>query len=248
VDAELLTFYQGHGLPKLATVLRSRTDAKAVLGWFARTSGPAPDADDIEKLVVGRDYGREAVLVFAFTSDCDTATSARLTSDGPGQLNMRLNEVARRGECEAPYENLAVFAVAKGLVPAELSLGGSRTGRPDPVSPGKLVAFERLPGAAPESARTTEVSQPDQLERFLESLPGATAGRLGTNDPREEDQRRFAFFLSGCRTETAILTITERRLAAEPIGDAGAGCETPEHHVAIFTVDAAQIPPEARLD
>jgi hypothetical protein len=31
-----------------------------VPGWFARTSGPAPGADDIEKQAVGRDHGWKA--------------------------------------------------------------------------------------------------------------------------------------------------------------------------------------------
>ncbi|WP_152563865.1 hypothetical protein [Actinomadura welshii] len=245
VMAELLVFRQGHGLPSVSTVLRSRTDARAVRGWFAETERGAPDADDIERLAGRRDYGREAVVLFSYTGGCDTARGARLTSDGPGRLNMDLTGVTEHGECDTPYKNLAMFAVDKAKAPpGGLTLGGTRTGSPDPVSPGKLVAFEKLAAPPPRSARAAEVSQPDQLEGFLKSLPGA---RLGGGTPGQRGGRRFAFVLSGCAARTAIMMIDENRLAAEPVGDGITRCEIAEHYAAVFTVEAQNVPPTARI-
>ncbi|MFC5749893.1 hypothetical protein [Actinomadura rugatobispora] len=257
VKAELLTFHQGHGLPDVSTVLRSRTDARAVRGWFAETGGGrgAPDADDVEKLAAGRDFGREAVVLFSYTGGCDSARGARLTSDGTRRLSMDLTGVTEHDECEAPYDNLAMFAVDKARAPADgLMLGGSRTGSPDPVSPGTLLAFERLTGPPPASGslRAAEVSQPDQLEGFLTSLPGATAARLGRLAARQDGGRRFAFVVSGCRAKTALMMIDEERLAAEPVGGDGGGggaarCGTAEHYVAVFSVEAPHVPSGARI-
>ncbi|XVQ09427.1 hypothetical protein ACQP1W_44025 [Spirillospora sp. CA-255316] len=251
VKAELLAFHQGHGLPDVSTVLRSRTDVRAVRGWFAETGRGAPDAGDVERLAAGRDYGREAVVLFSYTGGCDSARGARLTSDGPGRLNMDLTGVTEHEECYAPYENLAMFAVDKAMAPDGLTLGGSRTGSPDPVSPGRLLAFEKLPGPPPRSARAAEVSQPDQLEGFLGSLPGATAGALedglGGGTSGQQGGRRFGFVVTGCRARTAIMMIGEDRLAAEPVGDGTARCETAEHYAAVFTVEAPHVPPAARI-
>ncbi|WP_344593712.1 hypothetical protein [Actinomadura vinacea] len=250
VKAELLTFHQGHGLPRVATVLRSGTDARAVRGWFADTGRGAPDADDVEKLAAGRDYGREVVVLFSYTSDCDSARGAHLTSDGPGSLSMRLTGVTEHEECAEPYDNLAVFAVEKARAPSGLMLGGSRTGRPDPVSPGELLAFGKLTGPPPRSTRAAEVSQPDQLEQFLRSLPAAGDELVrgdGSALQAGQGRRRFGFVLSGCREKTAILMIGEDRLAAEPVGDDATSCESAEHYVAVFAIDAPHVPPGARL-
>ncbi|SFO15435.1 hypothetical protein SAMN04489713_104304 [Actinomadura madurae] len=185
-------------------------------------------------------------MLFSYTGGCDTARGARLTSDGPGRLNMDLTGVTEHGECDTPYKNLAMFAVDKAKAPpGGLTLGGTRTGSPDPVSPGKLVAFEKLAAPPPRSARAAEVSQPDQLEGFLKSLPGA---RLGGGTPGQRGGRRFAFVLSGCAARTAIMMIDEDRLAAEPVGDGITRCEIAEHYAAVFTVEAQNVPPTGSAD
>lgn len=249
VDAELLEFYQygGAGLPPLATVLRSRTDAMAVRGWFAASS--TNDALRFQELVLRRDYGREVVLVFSFGSGCTSASGVRLNSSGTGLLGVELTGTDTWEECAAPFDNLAVFAVDKAKVPDDAALGGSRLGRVDPVSPAELLEFEKLADRPPGSARAAEVSQPDQFEAFVKPLPAGTATLLGLDgDPRNESaDRRFAFVVSGCREKTAIMTISPERLAAEPVGGDGARCEDPEYYVAVFEIDGRYVPGTAEI-
>ena len=258
VRAELLLFEQGHGhgFPRVATVLRSRADARAVRGWFTGEGRDVPDPDDIERLAARRDYGREAVVLFSHAGGCDTARGARLTSDGPKRLSMALTGVTRHDECEAPYRTIAMFAVDKALAPADgLVLGGARAGTPDPVSPARLLAFAELPGPPPRAARAAEVTQPDQLDAFAGSL---RAGPLVEHELRDlpegvRGRRRFGFVLSGCGAESALMVIEAERLAAEPFGQAGgrdadaARCPSPEHYAAVFEIDAENVPPRARM-
>lgn len=245
VEAKLLTFFQsgGAGFPALATVLRSRTDAKAVGGWFAGSR--ARGKPRLEKTVLPRDYGREAVLVFSFDSGCTSADGARLLGDGP-RFSVELTGTESHQECYAPFGNLAVFAVDKAKVPDNVTLAGARQANADPVSPAELLEFEKLAGRPDTSVRAAEVTQPDQLEDFVGGLPEPVAARLDVDGHRRSpDDRRFAFVLSGCRAKSAILTITEERLAAKPSGGGGARCDIAEHYVAVFQVEGRYVPATA---
>ncbi|TDC88841.1 hypothetical protein [Actinomadura sp. 7K507] len=248
VDAELLEFYQygGAGLPKLETVLRSRTDAKAASGWFA-TWGES-DFERFQEAVLGRDYGREAVLVFSFGSGCTSADGVRLASHGPGQLGPELTGTNTYEECAAPFDNLAVFAVDEAKVPDDVALGGAFLGQADPVSPAELLEFGKLEERPRGSARAAEVSQPDQFEDFVKPLPGDAVSRLDPDGPDSgAAYRRFAFVVSGCRERTAIMMISRERLAAEPDGGGGARCEEPEYYLAIFQIDGQHVPSTAEI-
>lgn len=242
VKAELLAFYQsgGAGLPRMATVLRSPADARAVSAWFASSSSGRPRFEvDAEK----RDFRREAVLVFSFGSGCTSADGARLLAEGPN-LGVRLTGTTTSQECYAPFGNLVVFALDKTKVPADVTLSGARLGRPDDPSPARLLAFAELP--RPPRARAAEVTQPDQLDDFLKRLPVA-ATALDIEDRRDAADRRFAFVLRTCRTRSAFLRITGDRLTAEPTDENPAECAADTHYLAVFELEARYVPPTARI-
>ncbi|TDC56205.1 hypothetical protein E1281_08410 [Actinomadura sp. KC345] len=248
VDAELLEFFQygGAGLPQMATVLRSRTDAKAVRAWFSTSR--ESEIERFQEAALERDYGREAVVVFSFGSGCTSADGVRLADYGSGQLGPELTDTNTYETCTAPFDNLAVFAVDKAKAPDDVVLAGARTGRPDPVSPAELVEFGELDDRPRGSARAAEVSQPDQFEDFVKSLPGDAASRLDADaSTRGSAYRRFAFVLSGCRAETAFMVIDPERLTAEPDGGGGARCEEPEYYFAVFQIEAKYVPAEAEI-
>ena len=248
VDSELLEFYQygGAGLPRMATVLRSRTDAKAVRAWFSNSRGS--EIDQFQEAALERDYGRQAVVVFSFGSGCTSADGVRLADYGSGRLGAELTGTSTYETCTAPFGNLAVFAVDKAEVPDGVLLAGARMGRPDPVSPAELLEFGKLDDRPRGPVKAAEVSQPDQFEDFVKSLPGDAASRFGSDGrSRGAAYRRFAFVLSGCRAETAFMVIDQERLTAEPGGGGGARCEEPEYYLAVFQIEAKYVPTEAEI-
>lgn len=244
VEAELIMFHQsgGAGLPRLATVLRSRTDARAASAWFALSRLNDEFAEGVEE----RDYRREAVLVFSFQSGCTSAKGARLYLHG-ADFDVKLTDTETWQECEAPFGNLVVFAVDRTKVPENITLSGARTGRPDDPSPARLVEFAKLRKRPEGSVRAAEVSQPDQLDAFVTTLPAPDAATFAVDDDRSPADRRFAFVVPGCRATTAIFTLTETRVAAEPIGEAPGRCDAPEHYLAIFDIEAPYVPPKAEI-
>ncbi|HEY8480887.1 MAG TPA: hypothetical protein VIL71_13760 [Spirillospora sp.] len=244
VDAELIMFHQSGGadLPSLATVLRSGTDAKAARAWFAQSD----KSDEFAESVEGRDYRREAVLVFSFQSGCTSGKGANLYAEG-SNLSVKLTHRRTLPECEAPYRNLVVFAVDKAKVPENVTLANARFGRPDDPSPARLVTFTKLSRRPAGSQRAAEVSQPDQLDAFVKTLPVLPGATLGIDDDRGPGDRRFAFVVSACRARTAILTISDRRLAAEPVGADAERCTAPDHYVAIFDIEGRYVPPTATI-
>jgi hypothetical protein len=59
--------------------------------------------------------------------------------------------------------------------------------------------------------------------------------------------RAFAFVLPGCGDTGAVLLLGADGITAEPTGGGDRLCDAPEHHLAVFDVPAALVPPDAVL-
>ncbi|WP_280343589.1 hypothetical protein [Nocardia neocaledoniensis] len=235
--ADLVLFDADRGFPSVRTVLRSPADVTQFAGRF-------PDADTARTVtdkLSGRDFATEALLAFAWGAGCAPGDGAKLTTTGNADYSVRLTGADNPPEeCAAPWEILAVFALPKAEVPAEVRLGGMR---PDPPGPAVLTHFAAVPDYA---ARGMEVSQPDQLAAFLTGFEPALADdvRSAVRD-RAVGDRAFGFVLLGCHNDSAYLAFSPERMepvltATEPVV-----CVKPDHYVAVFTAPADTVPPEA---
>ncbi|NGN64951.1 hypothetical protein G5C51_13720 [Streptomyces sp. A7024] len=241
VGAELVHYEQNTDrVPKLNTVLRSPADAVAFAGWFPE------DGEELARKLTARDFERHSLVALGWSSGCTQGESAQLTvsSGVPPDFSMQLLDTSTSDTCYAPWNAVAVFSVPKSRVPEDTRLMGQA---PLPPGPSELQAFQPLTGK--HDPRAVEVSQPDQLEDFLKTLPAPTAAKLdGELDSDSGAVRRFAFINRGCGT-SAVLQLTEERLRPVPSAEVGgANCHHPRPYAAIFTVHADRVPPEAVLD
>lgn len=235
-------------VPKYATVLDDRYDVLSYTGRLATAAaqGDAPDEALKEKLI-GYDLTGKALLVFHSLIGCNTAGGVELRRAGD-DFSIHYLDVTKHEECVAPKSTIAIFAVDRSGLPASPTMQGSP---PSPAAPGELVGFQqfdlnKLP--LPE-VTATEISQPDQAERFFTQFPDGfpkLAAEVAAAQ-RAPGSRMFAFPVSGCRNDGAVLVIEPTQLSAVPTGGENVRCVMAEHYIAVFTVDADDIPVEARL-
>jgi hypothetical protein len=245
VDAEVVAFKLVDSTKPYATVL---DDKNHVLGYTSRlTSSEASMAADLKDKLAGYDLGAKALLVFHAGIGCDTAGGVELRRSGD-DFAIRYLDVTEREECVVAKSTVAVFGIDRGELPARPTLQGDP---PDPAAAGELIGFQQFGrnGLRVPEVEATEISQPDQAERFLKQFPDGfpelAADVRGAG--RAAGSRVFAFPVSGCRNDGAVLVVEPEQLSAVPTGGENVRCVMAEHYIAVFSIDADDVPVEARI-
>jgi hypothetical protein len=113
------------------------------------------------------------------------------------------------------------------------------------VSSATLIAFVMV---LDNTGGATEVSGPDQIDRFVGGPPAAVdSARTAVARYQGAGTRLFAFVLAGCQNDGAALTIAAGRITATLTGGEGIACFAAEWYLAVFAVPASQVPPGARV-
>jgi hypothetical protein len=228
-----------------ATVLDDKND---VLGYTSRlTSSDESMAADLKDKLAAYDLSAKALLVFHAGIGCDTAGGVELRRSGD-DFTIRYLDVTEREECVVQKSTVAVFGIDRGELPANPKLQG-RT--PDPAAAGELIGFQQFnPNELPlPEVTASEISQPDQVERFLAQFPSGFP-KLAADirgEGRAAGTRVFAFPVSGCRNDGAVLVVEPEQLSAVPTGGENVRCVMAEHYIAVFSIDADDVPVEARI-
>ncbi|MFC9898150.1 hypothetical protein ACFVMC_31040 [Nocardia sp. NPDC127579] len=136
--------------------------------------------------------------------------------------------------------------VAAVVVAVGLAVTTCVAADPEAANPARLVLFEQV--GYDSRSLSMEISEADQLERFLTELAPATAAsaRAAVLD-RDPSHRAFGFIRPGCRENGAHLTISEDRLEPVLTGGENIACARAEYFLAVFTVPAESVPPNARV-
>ncbi|GAB3431557.1 hypothetical protein [Flindersiella endophytica] len=245
VDAEVVAFKLVGGTKPYATVLDDKND---VLAYTSRlTFSDESLATDLRDKLETYDLGGKALLVFHAGIGCDTASGVELRRSGD-DFAIRYLDVTEHEECVAQKSTVAVFGIDRADLPANPKLQGDS---PDPAALGELVGFQQFGknGLRVPEVDATEISQPDQAERFLaqfpDGFPKLAADVHGAG--RTAGTRMFAFPVSGCRNDGAVLVVEPEQLSAVPTGGENVRCVMAEHYIAVFSIDADDVPVDARI-
>ncbi|GAA0909917.1 hypothetical protein [Pseudonocardia zijingensis] len=225
-------------------VLGDRHDVIAFAGRLVTYDPEA--AGTLREQADTHDFGATTLLAFLSGVGCDVPQDAQLTrARGGSDFTFRFRDVTEYDNCTEPKGSLVVFALPKEDVPPDVTLGGYP---PRPPGAGRLVEFVPLGTRSPApEVLAAEVSQPDQAQRFLAQFPDQLPShRSGWERPYEG--RLFAFVLPGCPEEEAVALVVEpERLAAEPTEGRRPDCGPDEYVLAVFALDAGDVPPQARI-
>lgn len=245
VDAEVVAFKLIGGTKSYATVLDDKND---VLGYTSRlTARDESLATDLKDKLDGFDFGAKALLVFHAGIGCDTANGVELRRTGD-DFAIHYLDVTEREECVAQKSTVSVFGIDRSDLPANPKLQGAN---PAPAALGELVGFQQFGrnGLRVPEVAATEISQPDQADAFLAQFPDGFP-KLASDvhgASRTAGSRMFAFPVSGCRNDGAVLVVEPEQLSAVPTGGENVRCVMAEHYIAVFTIDAADVPVSARI-
>lgn len=245
VDAEVVAFTLVDAERPFATVLDDKND---VLAYTSRlTSVDASLATDVKDKLASYDLAGRALLVFHAGIGCDTAGGVELRRSGD-DFAIRYLDVTEHEECVVQKSTVAIFGVDRAELPDSPRLQGAP---PAPAGVGTLIGFQQFGrnGLRVPDVEATEVSQPDQAERFLAQFPDGFPKLAADIDGarRAAGTRVFAFPVSGCRNDGAVLVVEPEQLSAVPTGGENVRCVMAEHYIAVFAVDADDVPVEARI-
>ena len=113
-----------------------------------------------------------------------------------------------------------------------------------------LTEFMRVGFRSP-GVRHAELGTPaaQELYRVLESMGDTNLdrARAALDVVPAAGQRGFAFVLTGCTEDTAVLTVEGGTLTADATGGDGSDCAGANYFLATFTVDRNRVPPSPVL-
>ncbi|MDX3234918.1 hypothetical protein PV392_04310 [Streptomyces sp. ME03-5709C] len=229
------------------TVLDGERDLGRFPGYFMAS---APEiADAVARRAARTDFSRSVLVAWSRTTGCDSTRDAALFRSGD-RLVLGLAQ-RPMGQCLVPHQVVTVFEVPRDRMPKRPRFAQEADPRADPPGPGSTVAFGALEDTrAPVGRRSSEVTSARQLDAFLASLPRKGAAALREQLARHsgrDDERRFAFVLTGCRPTGAILTIGTHEISAAPTGDETVRCIQAQRYAAVLEVPSRLVPARARL-
>jgi hypothetical protein len=245
VRADLVSFDPGgHATRALGAISETPVDMGAFQSWF----GAGATSSD----TVGTRPGVSYVVVTGVTG-CARPTGAELVRAGD-DLTARFSggeqDPSEQAGCAREIGPVAQFAVRPDLLRGVRTIGG----RPpmDPIGPGHRRELVRL-GPAPiaDDVRPAELGT-DGTGPLLHALE--SAGSTNLDQARQAlgaqpgaGRRGFAFVLTGCAPDGAVLIVQQRSLTAKLTGDSANRCVAAAYFLATFTIDRADVPPGAVL-
>jgi hypothetical protein len=134
-------------------------------------------------------------------------------------------------------------------LPKDFTLVGTDSAGADAsAGPGEPLVFQELttsPDYQPPPAH--EVTDDQDLDQFAAALPSDQAQVRDAAATLGADQRAFGFVLTGCAAMGAELIVTPSKVSAATVGGENVRCIAPMYYVAVFAVDADQLPDHVTL-
>ena len=230
------------------TLLTSPAAVQAYSGWF--TSEPGLYRDVQGAFAARSSYPSPGQPLLAFTNgpSCANVDDADLMADGTRVYAAFHGEQPSK-QCLAAHTQIAIFAVSRTKLPAEFTLVGTDSSSTDAsAGPGELLTFQELDGALgyqPPDGR--EVTDDQALDEFVAALPSHQAEVRDATATLGDSQRAFGFVLTGCAATTAELIVTPSKVSAGTVGGELVRCIRPVFYVAVFAVDAEQLPSDVTI-
>ncbi len=113
-----------------------------------------------------------------------------------------------------------------------------------PAGSWRLESFISL-GSRPLDIRHAELGT-DRAQELYRSLTLDRAKAALENTP-PPGRRGFAFVLTGCAEDSAVLAIDGTTLTAKAVGAEEVACATANYFLATFSVDQDRVPPTPQL-
>ena len=235
------------GIVAPPTVLDGPTAVQAYPGWFS--DEPAVYHKVLDALAGQGGYptGSQPLLAFTNGPSCASVDDAKLMVDGT-QVYAAFNG-DKTEECLAAHTQVAIFQVSRTALPKDFTLVGTDSAGADAsAGPGEPLVFQELttsPDYQPPPAH--EVTDDQDLDQFAAALPSDQAQVRDAAATLGADQRAFGFVLVGCAATGAELIVTPSKVSAATVGGENVRCIAPMYYVAVFAVDADQLPDHVTL-
>ena len=229
------------------TVLASPTSVLAYPGWFSAEPDLYAQVQGAFAALGSYPTAGRPLLAFTNGPSCTNVGDAKLLADGDRVY--AVFDGQKQEECFAAHTQIAIFAVDRTELPQDFTLVGTDSSDADSsAGPGEPLAFQQLQtGLAYQPPPAREVTDRADLDEFAAALPsGQTAVRDATAS-LGDDQRAFAFVLTGCAATSAELIVTPARVTAGTVGGETVRCIRPVHYVAVFAVDSSQLPEDVQV-
>jgi hypothetical protein len=244
VNAELIFLGDSvSGIVAPPTLLTSPAGVQAYAGWFTSEPGLYRDVQGAFAARSGYPSPGQPLLAFTNGPSCANVDDADLMADGTRVYAAFQGEQPSK-ECLAAHTQIAIFAVSRSKLPADFTLVGTDSSRTDAsAGPGELLTFQELDGALgyqPPAGR--EVTDDQALDEFVAALPSHQAEVRDATATLGDSERAFGFVLTGCAATTAELIVTPSKVSAGTVGGELVRCIRPVFYVAVFAVDADQLP------
>lgn len=213
------------------------------LGAFASWYGFGTDGEHFED-VAERAPDGSAYLAVASQTGCREPEGVEITRDGD-DLTVRFVGGTEHETCERPVGPGAYLALPAGAADGVRTVNGEPLLAP--AGPGEPVDFvplgdSRLDPVLPAEFRTDGLTvlrralfaaRPDHAEQLSAAL----------DRPVPDGKRVFAFVVSGCAIESAVLVLGPDHITADGVyPKVPVDCGAAAHYLATFEIDADDVP------
>ncbi|MBB4909550.1 hypothetical protein [Actinophytocola algeriensis] len=213
------------------------------LGAFASWYGRGADGEDFDVVTDTAPPG-SAYVAFTGNTGCRVPEGIEVHRDGD-DLEVRFTGGTDQEECVRHIGAGVYFAVPEDAVDGVRTVNGDAPR--DPAGPGAPVDFVPLGDSGLDPVPPAEfgtdalnvlrtalfTARPDHAEQLSAALDRAVP----------DGKRTFAFVLSGCAIEGAVLVLGPDHITADGVyPKVPVDCETASHYLATFEVDADDVP------